>query len=128
MPILLKNFTSDQLYAALSHAGVTPQVARRLQAAALRFGELPTVGQDLSRARLDQIRHLTKIPHLTLDEKVVSAQDGFTKYLFRGEGPEPFEAVSIPLLHRPDDLKQVACVSSQVGCAMGCLFCATGRM
>lgn len=128
MPILLKNFTSDQLHAALSHAGVTPQVARRLQAAALRFGELPTVGQDLSRARLDQIRHLTKIPHLTLDEKVVSAQDGFTKYLFRGDGPEPFEAVSIPLLHRPDDLKQVACVSSQVGCAMGCLFCATGRM
>src|ERR1019366_6053222 len=34
----------------------------------------------------------------------------------------------IPLLHRPDDLKYVACVSSQVGCAMGCVFCATGRM
>ena len=61
-------------------------------------------------------------------EKIVSPQDGFAKYLFRGDGPEPFEAVRIPLLHRPDDLKYVVCVSSQVGCAMGCEFCATGRM
>ncbi|MCU0871515.1 MAG: radical SAM protein, partial [Pirellulaceae bacterium] len=50
------------------------------------------------------------------------------KYLFRGDGPEGFEAVRIPLLHRPDDLKYVVCVSSQVGCAMRCEFCATGRM
>src|SRR5262249_17152277 len=43
-------------------------------------------------------------------------------------GPEPFEAVRIPLLHRPGDEKYVVCVSSQVGCALGCVFCATGRM
>ncbi len=34
----------------------------------------------------------------------------------------------IPLLHRPGDFKYVVCVSSQVGCALGCQFCATGRM
>ena len=34
----------------------------------------------------------------------------------------------IPLLHRPEDRKYVVCVSSQVGCALGCAFCATGRM
>ena len=59
---------------------------------------------------------------------MVSPQDGFAKYLFRGERPEPFEAVRIPLLHRPEDPKYVVCVSSQVGCAMACEFCATGRM
>ena len=44
---------------------------------------------------------VTTIPHLTLVDKLVSPQDGFAKYLFRGERPEPFEAVRIPLLHRP---------------------------
>jgi 23S rRNA (adenine2503-C2)-methyltransferase len=71
---------------------------------------------------------LTEIPHLKQVQKVVSQQDGFTKYLFQGRGAGTFEAVRIPLLHRPSDLKYVACVSSQVGCAMGCVFCATGRM
>src|SRR6202011_6161410 len=42
--------------------------------------------------------------------------------------PQSFEAVRIPLLHRPGDEKYVVCVSSQVGCAMGCAFCATGRL
>ena len=76
----------------------------------------------------DDLLALTEIPHLTLVQKVVSPQDGFTKYLFQGQGIGQFEAVRIPLFHRPDDLKYVACVSSQVGCAMGCVFCATGRM
>jgi 23S rRNA (adenine2503-C2)-methyltransferase len=65
---------------------------------------------------------------LTLLDKRISPQDGFAKYVFHGDGPEPFEAVRIPLMHRPDDLKYVVCVSSQVGCAMGCQFCATSRM
>jgi 23S rRNA (adenine2503-C2)-methyltransferase len=68
------------------------------------------------------------VPRLVLLEKSVSPSDGFAKYLFRGDGPEPFEAVRIPLLHRPGDEKYIVCVSSQVGCAMGCVFCATGRM
>jgi 23S rRNA (adenine2503-C2)-methyltransferase len=32
------------------------------------------------------------------------------------------------LLHRPEDRKYVVCASCQVGCALGCAFCATGRM
>ena len=39
-----------------------------------------------------------------------------------------FEAVRIPLLHRAGKEKTVVCVSSQVGCALGCRFCATGRL
>ena len=34
----------------------------------------------------------------------------------------------IPLLHRKDDPKYIVCVSSQVGCSLGCAFCATGRL
>jgi 23S rRNA (adenine2503-C2)-methyltransferase len=127
-PILLKNQTSDQLYASLAHAGVSPHLARRLLAAAVRRGELPALGSHLNAQVRERLLALTAIPHLALVQKVVSAQDGFTKYLFQGQGAGRFEAVRIPLLHRPGDLKYVACVSSQVGCAMGCVFCATGRM
>jgi 23S rRNA (adenine2503-C2)-methyltransferase len=128
MPLLLKNQTSAQLHAALAHTGVSPHLARRMLASSMRRGELPTLGSDLTARLRDYLLGLTEIPHLTLVQKVVSPRDGFTKYLFQGQGSGQFEAVRIPRLHRPDDLKYVACVSSQVGCAMGCVFCATGRM
>jgi 23S rRNA (adenine2503-C2)-methyltransferase len=128
MPILLKNQTSAQLHAALADARVTPHLARRLLAAAVKRGELPAPGSGLTARLRDDLLALTTIPHLTRVQKVDSPRDGFTRYLFRGAGSGQFEAVRIPLLHRPDDLKYVACVSSQVGCAMGCVFCATGRM
>ncbi len=85
-------------------------------------------GRACPRRVLDRVRQQTTIPHLTLVDKRVSAQDGFAKYLFRGDRPEVFEAVRIPLLHRPETPKYVVCVSCQVGCAMGCEFCATGRL
>jgi 23S rRNA (adenine2503-C2)-methyltransferase len=126
--ILFKNHTSDELHALLAPFGVSARLARRLQAAVLQRGGIPDAMPEVSRRLLEQVRRATRIPRLTLLEKAVSPTDGFTKYLFRGDGPEPFEAVRIPLLHRPGDEKYVVCVSSQVGCAMGCVFCATGRM
>jgi 23S rRNA (adenine2503-C2)-methyltransferase len=128
MPLLLKDLTSDELYVHLSQQGATPRLARQLQMAAVRRGEFPATVAGASGKVLDTIRHLAAIPHLTLVDKVVSPQDGFAKYLFRGTGPEPFETVRIPLLHRPEEPKYVVCVSSQVGCALGCEFCATARM
>jgi len=83
---------------------------------------------EVPRLLLERVRAATAVPRLTLLDKAVSPTDGFTKYLFRGDGPERFEAVRIPLLHRPDDRKYVVCVSSQAGCALGCAFCATARL
>jgi 23S rRNA (adenine2503-C2)-methyltransferase len=128
VPILLKNQTSNQLHGSLAGAGVSRHLARRLLAAALKRGELPALGSDLNARLRDNLLAATEIPHLTTLQKVVSQRDGFTRYLFQGRGAGQFEAVRIPLLHRPDDLKYVVCVSSQVGCALGCVFCATGRM
>jgi len=127
MPIILKDLTADQVLAALAPIGVTPRLARQIQTAAVRRGEWPS-GPSLSARLMDQVRRLTEIPRLTLIEKAVSPRDGFVRYLFRGNGPAPFEAVAIPLLHRREDRKLVICVSCQVGCALGCAFCATGRM
>jgi 23S rRNA (adenine2503-C2)-methyltransferase len=128
MPILLTGLTAEQLHERLASVGLTPHQARRIHAAAVRRGRLPAPDEGIAAPLLGEVRRLTAIPSLMLVDKTVSPQDGFAKYLFRGEGPEPFEAIRIPLLHRPDDLKYVVCVSSQVGCAMQCAFCATGRM
>jgi 23S rRNA (adenine2503-C2)-methyltransferase len=128
MPINLKNLTAEQLHAAMADAGVTLHIARQIHAAAVLRGEFYGRNQGIANRILDEVERRAAIPQLKRLEKIVSAEDGFTKYLFQGDGPRPFEAVRIPLLHRPGDEKYVVCVSSQVGCAMGCEFCATARL
>ena len=128
MRLFLKDCTSVELHESLAHIGVTPRMARHLQAAAIRRGELPISAPGMSSRVLAEARRLTTLPHLDLVKKVVSPTDGFAKYLFRGDGDGEFESVRIPLMHRPDDLKYIVCVSCQVGCAMGCTFCTTGQM
>jgi 23S rRNA (adenine2503-C2)-methyltransferase len=124
----LKNQTADELHDCLAHLGITLRQARQIQVSVIRNGGLPAVQHGLSARALQAVAAAVEIPNLTLIDKTVSEKDGFAKYLFRGEGAEPFETVRIPLLHRPDAPKYIVCVSSQVGCAMGCAFCLTGRM
>jgi 23S rRNA (adenine2503-C2)-methyltransferase len=128
--ILLKDQTLPDLTAALADLRPTDRFVRQLQSLAVRRGvaEVPVALPNVARRLLQQVRERVTIPHLKLVNKVVSRVDGFAKYLFEGEGAGRFEAVRIPLLHRPEDQKYVICVSSQVGCALDCAFCATGRM
>ena len=128
MSILLKDSTATELHAALAPLGVTLRLARQLQAAAVRRDEIPEAIPEVSPKMLERVRQTVRLPRLVQQDKRVSARDGFAKYLFRGAGPEPFEAVRIPLVHRAGEEKYIVCVSSQIGCAMGCEFCATGRM
>ena len=86
--------------------------------------ELPEVSAKL----LAEISRVVQVHSLECVEKSVSKEDGFVRYLFRGEGDGLFEAVRIPLTHRKGDEKYIVCVSSQVGCAIGCTFCATGAL
>ncbi len=128
--ILFKDQTSAQLTQALADLAPPERLIRQLQVAVVRNGatEIPTELPHFSWRMLQQIRERTSIPRLTLVDKVVSPYDNFAKYLFRGEGDGQFEAVRIPLMHRPGDEKYIVCVSSQVGCALACAFCATGKM
>ncbi len=57
-----------------------------------------------------------------LDRRVAS--DGFAKYLFSSPLGDQFEAVRIPIF----DTQYIVCISSQVGCALGCAFCLTGTL
>jgi 23S rRNA (adenine2503-C2)-methyltransferase len=53
----------------------------------------------------------------------IHSADGSTKHAFRLTDGRIVEGV-----HMPYDGRATLCLSSQVGCAMGCTFCATGRM
>jgi 23S rRNA (adenine2503-C2)-methyltransferase len=52
-----------------------------------------------------------------------TSRDGTRKYLWRLTDGERVESVLIPSGRR-----LTLCLSSQAGCALGCVFCATGRM
>lgn len=53
-----------------------------------------------------------------------SSHDGTIKRLYRLPDGQLIESV----LMLYDDERRTACISSQAGCAMGCVFCATGQM
>jgi 23S rRNA (adenine2503-C2)-methyltransferase len=80
------------------------------------FSRMTNLPQDIRRrlAREFSVLHSSIIAHL------VSA-DGTEKFLFALEDGNHIEAVSIPAAARV-----TACLSSQVGCRLGCRFCASG--
>lgn len=62
------------------------------------------------------------LPRLRLEARQVS-RDGTLKYLWGLEDGLAIESVLIP-----EGRRRTLCISSQVGCAFGCVFCATGAM
>ncbi|AUX43241.1 RNA methyltransferase [Sorangium cellulosum] len=106
--------------------GIDLADARRIVSLAHRLGELPArAPATVRRAALEAARAAGEIKTLALVERRASAEDPFVKYAFRLEDGALVESVRIPL-ERPG--RYSACVSSQVGCALACAFCATGRM
>jgi 23S rRNA (adenine2503-C2)-methyltransferase len=73
----------------------------------------------------DAVAAHTRMHRLSIVERVRDDADGFVKYLLQLDDGALVEAVRIPLL-KPGCF--TLCLSSQVGCAMGCTFCATGRL
>ena len=53
-----------------------------------------------------------------------TSKDGTVKRLYRLHDGQLIEAV----LMMYDDQRRTACISTQAGCALGCVFCATGQM
>ena len=73
----------------------------------------------------EQLAKTAPIVPLTIDDRRVSA-DGTRKYLFALHDGLVVETVGIPS-GSADAPRLTVCFSTQVGCAMGCAFCATGE-
>ncbi|MBX6313580.1 MAG: radical SAM protein [Isosphaeraceae bacterium] len=103
------DLSARRLLAALIGHGVhDPQVWGRVHQVPRRLGE-----------------RCAPLPRLTLERSVTSPRDGFQKLAFRLHDGLVVETVLIPL-HKPGAVS--LCLSSQVGCPMGCTFCATARI
>ena len=95
-------YRAGQLFPQL-HRGLSPE-------------EMTNIGKSL-RAKLAEafFYHLPQV-----ERKLVSAQDGTVKYLFSLADGNCVESVLMHYEHG-----NTVCISSQVGCRMGCRFCAS---
>jgi 23S rRNA (adenine2503-C2)-methyltransferase len=83
------------------------------------FSEMTNLGKDF-RKKCDQI---ARIGQLALKEKTSSPDSESIKYLFELSSGQLVESVFIS-----EDKRRTLCISSQVGCACKCSFCATGAI
>ena len=74
---------------------------------------------NLSKATREKLEKTTYVSTLKIREKYVSKIDGTVKYLFQLPDGNCIESVVMSYHHG-----RTVCISSQVGCRMGCRFCA----
>lgn len=104
LSIGLPKFRTGQIYSWLHEKGVDS------------FDEMTNLSKDL-REKLNQNYF---IPSVEIEDKYVSKIDSTVKYLFRLYDGEYVEAVIMKYKYG-----YTICISSQVGCKMGCNFCAS---
>lgn len=87
-----------------------------------RFAEDFSAMTDLSKGLREELSRECRISAPPVERLEISS-DGTEKYMFRLEDGETVESVLIP-----EEDRRTLCISSQVGCALKCGFCATGAM
>ena len=102
-----KPFRKKQIYDAIFKKGV------------VEISAISTLSKDL-RNQLTQNFHILELEEIVRKESV----DGTVKFLFRLHDGKCVEAVF--LIDKNNHV--TFCISSQVGCRMGCVFCKTGTM
>lgn len=125
-PIDPRTTSPEVFYARASSLGITREAARRWAGAVIGRG-LRDASTIVSESHIPKrlAEHVANPPSLSLEKHVRSAVDGFEKLLFTTHDNLSVETVIIPL---KKEGAVTLCVSSQVGCVMGCAFCATARM
>ena len=125
MPIRqdLTQLEPSELAKALSQLSARPFHARQIyqwfyKRDVTQFAEMTDLSYTL-RERLDQT-FIAPVPHV--DKREISS-DGTVKFLMSLSSGHQVETVFIP-----DTPAMTLCISTQVGCAMQCSFCLTGKM
>jgi 23S rRNA (adenine2503-C2)-methyltransferase len=117
----IKSMTLKELQTDFADMGLPKykalQVFRWLHRGVTSFAEM----SDQSKAVREQLAQKYYISVATIEKKQVSAYDNTVKYLFSLPGGDCVESVLMQYHHGYS-----ICISTQVGCRMGCTFCATG--
>ena len=116
----LKSMTPEELEAFFQELGQPKframQVFRWLRRGVESFGEM----SDLPRALRERLEETCALTVPRVERRQVSKLDGTIKYLWRLSDGNCVETVLMRYKHG-----NTVCVSSQVGCNMGCVFCAS---
>ena len=86
----------------------------------LHRGLTPSEMTNIGKKTVDKLNEVSFCSLPTVAKKLVSAIDGTIKYLFRLTDGNSVESVVMKYKHG-----NTICISSQVGCRMGCKFCAS---
>ena len=121
MPDDIRSLTEEQLHQRLTDMGYpafrAKQVAQWLDNGCVSFEEM----SNLPLAMRERLAQEFIIPHVTVLRRLESQLDETVKYLFGLSDGETVESVLMSYHHGWSQ-----CLSTQVGCRMGCSFCATG--
>ncbi|MCD8069708.1 MAG: 23S rRNA (adenine(2503)-C(2))-methyltransferase RlmN [Lachnospiraceae bacterium] len=117
----IKSLTLDELTDALTALGKPPYRARQLyewmhQKLAASYDDMPNIPKSLKTLLRDSFEFTSLRQELMQESKI----DGTRKYLFSLADGNCIESVWLKYRHGDS-----VCVSSQVGCRMGCRFCAS---
>ncbi len=120
----LSEYSIPGLAATLSQWGFKPSHAKRLLRCYFDHnGELPLEGLDLPKPLRERLAAELCLMQTRVSQRQASA-DGTVKLLIQAADGQTVESVVMPD-YRED--RVAGCLSTQVGCAMGCDFCATTR-
>jgi 23S rRNA (adenine2503-C2)-methyltransferase len=70
----------------------------------------------------EKLKREVQIPMLQMEEKLVSPKDGTVKYLYKTLDNELLECAVMK-----QDYGNTVCISSQIGCGLACIFCASTK-
>ena len=116
----IRSMTLEELTAALGEMGEPAfrgkQVFTWLHRGVRSFEEMSDISKDLR----EKLAETYWVDGLTAARKLVSQADGTVKYLWELQDGNCIETVLMRYPHG-----NTVCISSQVGCRMGCAFCAS---
>ncbi len=115
----LRSLTIEEISELCASLGQAPFRAKQLYSAIFKtdsIENITTLSKDLRQTLSEQYY----IGNLSCAQKQVSKKDGTVKFLFALSDGNYIESVFMKYKHG-----NTLCVSSQVGCAMGCTFCAS---
>lgn len=118
----IRSMSLEELKAELFDLGEKSYVASQIYSwlhkhLASSFDEMTNVSKNLR----EKLKKNYYISDCTIEKKLVSVYDETVKYLFKLSDGELIESVVMKYKYG-----RTICVSSQVGCKMGCSFCASG--
>ena len=122
MPADIKSMYEEELKEEFAKMGEPAyragQVYKWLHEGVKSFDEMTNISKKL-RERLMENYYIS---NAAIEKKLISAYDDTKKYLFSFGDGEMVESVLMKYHHG-----YTSCISTQVGCKMGCTFCATGK-